>query len=61
MVQIDGQRLLNSLRKLRTFGALDNGVVRPTYSPIDWESREWLVEQMEAAGLDAVIDVAGAL
>ena len=61
MVQIDGQRLLNSLRKLRTFGALDNGVVRPTYSPIDWESREWLVEQMEAAGLDAVIDGVGSV
>jgi len=61
MVQIDGQRLLASLQKLRTFGAVDNGVVRPTYSAIDMASRKWLIEQMEAAGLDAAIDGVGSV
>lgn len=61
MVQIDGERLLNSFREFREFGAVDTGVVRPTYSAIDMVSREWLVTQMEAAGLDAVIDGVGSV
>lgn len=59
MVQIDGDRLLASLSELRSFGAEGTGVVRPMFSDIDLESRRWLVEQMEAAGLDAVIDGVG--
>ena len=44
------------LRKLRTFGATENGVIRATLSPVDMASRQWLAERMGAAGLDATID-----
>ena len=56
MPQIDAERLLDDLRKLRTFGAVDTGVVRPALSEADIESRHWLKERYEAAGLDASID-----
>lgn len=59
MTDIDGARLLESLRTLRTFGARDAGVVRPTYSDVDMAARRWLVETMIAAGLDAQIDGIG--
>lgn len=56
MPQINAERLLNDLRKLRTFGAVDTGVVRPALSEADIESRRWLKTQYEEAGLDASID-----
>ena len=59
MVEIDGDRLLASLRELRTYGATGTGVVRPTYSDVDMAARRWLVEQMGDAGLDARIDGIG--
>lgn len=59
MVEIDGDRLLDSLRTLRTFGGTGTGVVRPTYSDVDMAARRWLVEQMTEAGLDAHIDGVG--
>jgi N-carbamoyl-L-amino-acid hydrolase len=59
MVNIDGERLLESLRTLRTFGATGAGVVRPTFSDIDMEARRWLVAQLESAGLTASIDAVG--
>ncbi|MCH1434483.1 MAG: M28 family peptidase, partial [Acidimicrobiales bacterium] len=59
MVEIDGDRLLASLRELRTYGATGTGVVRPTYSDVDMAARRWLVEQMADAGLDAHIDGIG--
>jgi len=61
MVDIDGERLIASLQELRTFGANGNGVVRPMYSDTDLASRNWLVTQMEAAGLDATIDGVGSV
>ncbi len=61
MVHIDGDRLLNSLRELRSFGATGSGVVRPMFSDIDMESRRWLVAQMQDAGLDAHIDGVGSV
>lgn len=61
MVQIDGERLLGSLADLRSFGAVGNGVVRPTFSDVDMAAREWLREQMTSAGLDAVIDGVGSV
>ena len=61
MVQIDGDRLLGSLAELRSFGAVGNGVVRPTFSDVDMAARAWLREQMASAGLDAVIDGVGAV
>ena len=59
MAQIDGNRLINSLRTLRTFGATENGVVRQTFSDIDMEARRWLQQQMTDAGLNASIDGVG--
>ena len=55
-VVVNPDRLLADLRRLRQFGACGNGVVRQSLSPIDLESRRWLCERMDAAGLDAVID-----
>jgi N-carbamoyl-L-amino-acid hydrolase len=59
MVQINGERLITTLRELRQFGAVGTGVVRQMFSDVDIESRHWLVEQMEAAGLSAKIDGVG--
>lgn len=59
MVEIDGARLLTSLQDLRQFGSTGPGVVRPMFSDIDMQSRTWLVEQMESAGLEAAIDGVG--
>jgi N-carbamoyl-L-amino-acid hydrolase len=56
MPQINAERLLSDLRKLRTFGAVDTGVVRPALSDADIESRHWLKKRYEEAGLDASID-----
>ena len=59
MVSINSSRLLHDLNKLRTFGATGSGVVRTTYSSVDIASREWLVERMSGAGLNARIDGVG--
>ena len=59
MPAINPERLLADLQRLRQFGAVGNGVVRPALSPIDIESRNWLRERMQAAGLHAVIDGIG--
>ncbi|MFT4068040.1 Zn-dependent hydrolase [Paraburkholderia sp.] len=59
MVKIDPGRLMADLKRLRGFGATGPGVVRLALSPVDLASREWLVERMTAAGLDARIDGVG--
>ena len=56
---VDGDRLLDDLRTLRTFGASGSGVVRPSLSPIDLEARRWLRERMTEAGLAAELDGVG--
>ncbi|MFT5175972.1 MAG: N-carbamoyl-L-amino-acid hydrolase [Gammaproteobacteria bacterium] len=56
---INPERLLADLDHLRTFGAFGNGVVRPSLSNVDIESRQWLCERMRAFGLDARIDGVG--
>ena len=35
MAIVNGERLLDNLRHLRSFGAVDNGVVRPAFSEAD--------------------------
>jgi beta-ureidopropionase / N-carbamoyl-L-amino-acid hydrolase len=57
--RINPERLLNDLKRLRSFGATGPGVVRLALSPIDMESRRWLRERMSDAGLDPVIDGVG--
>ena len=59
MTTIDGDRLLDGLRTLRTFGAQGTGVVRPTFSDQDMAARRWLRDRMTDAGLDATIDGVG--
>ena len=56
MPTINPERLLETLNTLRTFGATESGVVRPSFSVVDMTARHWLREQMTAAGLDASID-----
>jgi N-carbamoyl-L-amino-acid hydrolase len=59
MPTINPERLLETLRTLRTFGATGSGVVRPSFSVPDMAARHWLREQMTAAGLEARIDGVG--
>ena len=56
---INPDRLLENLHRLRDFGRCDNGVVRRCLTPVDLESRSWLVGRMQAAGLDSRIDGIG--
>ena len=58
-VEIDPDRLLGDLRRLRGFGACGIGVIRQSLTPVDVESRRWLCSRMEEAGLDARIDGVG--
>lgn len=59
MARINPDRLLADLDHLRTFGACDNGVMRPSLSAVDMQSRLWLAQRMRDAGLDARIDGVG--
>src|SRR5438270_5521521 len=59
MPTIDGQRVVADLRRLAEFGRYKTGVHRPTYSPVDVESRHWLADKFRDAGLDTVIDGIG--
>jgi beta-ureidopropionase / N-carbamoyl-L-amino-acid hydrolase len=56
---IKPERVLGDLKHLRTIGTYRTGVHRPTLSPEDVLARQWLVERMHAAGLDARIDGIG--
>jgi beta-ureidopropionase / N-carbamoyl-L-amino-acid hydrolase len=59
MPKIDGQRVVADLKRLAEFGRYKTGVHRPTYSPVDVESRHWLAEKLREAGLDPVVDGIG--
>ena len=59
MPKIDGQRLIADLRRLAEFGRYETGVHRPTYSPDDVASRQWLADRFAEAGLDPLIDGIG--
>lgn len=56
MPKINPERVLSDLRQLRTFGAYETGVHRPTLSDQDIAAREWFANRMREAGLDAGID-----
>jgi N-carbamoyl-L-amino-acid hydrolase len=53
---INSERLLGDLYALRKIGAYKTGVHRPTLSRDDVVSRQWLVDRMTEAGLDAKVD-----
>ena len=59
MPAVDGQRVVADLKRLAEFGRYKTGVHRPTYSPVDVESRYWLAGKLREAGLDPVIDGVG--
>jgi N-carbamoyl-L-amino-acid hydrolase len=59
MPTIDGQRVVADLKRLAEFGRYKTGVHRPTYSPVDAQSRHWLADKLREAGLDTVIDGIG--
>ena len=54
-----GRGLSPICRRLAEFGRYKTGVHRPTYSPEDVASRQWLAEKFAEAGLDPVIDGIG--
>lgn len=56
MLEINGERLLQSLRKLSEFGKVGTGVHRTAFTALDIEARRWLRTEMEALGLEAKID-----
>ena len=58
---VDPSRFLSDLHRLRSFGAVGAGVVRPAYSEPDMAARDWLAEQMTAAGLRPQFDAMGNL
>ncbi len=55
----DTERFLADLDALRRIGAFRTGVHRPTYSPEDMESRQWLMARMAEAGLEPEMDGIG--
>ena len=59
MPEIDPQRLMNDLRHLRTIGKHGTGVIRPAFSTKDMEARQWLLDRMTEAGLEATMDGVG--
>ena len=61
MPKTDGARVVADLRRLAEFGRYKSGVHRPTYSPEDTASRQWLADKFAEAGLDPVIDGIGNL
>ncbi len=62
-MQVNAARFLEDLHRLRMFGAsgVGKGVVRPAYSEADIAARDWLAEQMTAAGLQVRFDPMGSL
>jgi N-carbamoyl-L-amino-acid hydrolase len=57
---INGERLLDDLNHLSSFGARpEGGIDRPAFSPACSEASRWLADRMREAGLGARIDAAG--
>jgi hypothetical protein len=59
MPEINPQRLMNDLKHLRTIGKYGTGVVRPAFSAKDMEARQWLLDRMKEADLEATMDGVG--
>ena len=56
---IDADAFLKDLYELREIGRFKTGVHRPTFSPQDMQSRQWLMDRLIACGLKASIDGIG--
>ena len=59
MLSVDANRTIEDLRTLAQFGKFESGVNRRGFTPEDIGARAWLLERMQAAGLDASIDGVG--
>jgi N-carbamoyl-L-amino-acid hydrolase len=59
MPKIDGERVVADLKRLAEFGRYKTGVHRPTYSPVDVESRHWLADRFRETALETVVDGIG--
>ena len=59
MPEPDTDRFLADLDALRQIGAFKTGVHRPTFSPVDMESRRWLMDRMTEVGLQPEMDGIG--
>ena len=58
-MRLNHARLLDSLKQLAQFGKVETGVNRLSFTPEDLAARQWLLEQMLDASLDAEIDGIG--
>jgi beta-ureidopropionase / N-carbamoyl-L-amino-acid hydrolase len=56
MLAVDEDRVIADLRALAEFGKAGNGVNRPALSEADLSARQWLLRQMQTAGLETTID-----
>jgi len=57
---LDGEQLLQDLQDLARYGAEPGpGLNRVAYSPADQQARQWLIEQLKAAGMTVRVDPAG--
>jgi N-carbamoyl-L-amino-acid hydrolase len=56
---VDTDAFLKDLYELREIGRFKTGVHRPTFSPQDMQSRQWLMDRLTACGLEASIDGIG--
>ena len=63
MVKVNEKRFIESLNKLREFGAagIGKGVIRPAFSASDIEARNWIAKLMREADLSAEFDPVGNL
>jgi beta-ureidopropionase / N-carbamoyl-L-amino-acid hydrolase len=59
MLAVDEDRVLADLCALAEFGKFETGVNRPAFTEADLAARRWLMGQMQAAGLETVIDGIG--
>src|SRR6195952_797680 len=59
MRAINTDAFLSDLHELREIGRFRSGVHRPTFSPQDMQSRQWLMDRLRACGLEASIDGIG--
>ena len=55
-IKANAERALADLYELRRIGTYKTGVHRPTLSPQDMESREWLAGKLREIGHDVTID-----
>ncbi len=63
MVKVNEKRFIDSLNKLREFGAsgIGKGVIRPAFSVSDIDARNWIAKLMQEADLSPVFDPVGNL